>query len=88
MEPMTIVLPESMQQFVHQRVADGRFNSPTDYVCELIRADQKRMVEDRIDAALVGGLDSAEPYFVAEEHWEEKKRRLTEHFEEVLSEQS
>jgi antitoxin ParD1/3/4 len=44
----------------------------------LIRADQKRKAEDRIDALLLEGLDSGEPIPVTMEYWEEKKRKLTE----------
>jgi antitoxin ParD1/3/4 len=45
---------------------------------ELIRADQKRKVEERIDTLLLEGLDSGQPIPVTAEYWEEKKRRLTE----------
>ena len=45
---------------------------------ELIRADQKRKIEERIDALLLEGLDSGEPIAVTQEYWDEKKRKLTE----------
>jgi integrase len=44
----------------------------------LIRADQKRKAEERIDTLLLEGLDSGPPIPVTPEYWEEKKRRLTE----------
>jgi antitoxin ParD1/3/4 len=59
-------------------VSQGGYSSVSEYVRELIRADQKRKVEERIDALLLEGLDSGEPIPVTKEYWEEKKRKLTE----------
>ena len=58
METMNIALPESMKQFVQERVSEGGYSSVSEYIRELIRADQKRKAEDRIDALLLEGLDS------------------------------
>ncbi len=78
METMNIALPESMKQFVQDRVSQGGYSSVSEYVRELIRADQKRQAEERIDSLLLEGLDSGVPIPVTPEYWEEKKRRLTE----------
>jgi antitoxin ParD1/3/4 len=78
MDTMNIALPESMKQFVQKRVTAGGYSSVSEYVRELIRADQKRKVEERIDALLLEGLDSGEPIPVTQEDWDEKKRKLTE----------
>ena len=55
METMNIALPESMKHFVQERVSEGGYSSVSEYVRELIRADQKRTVEQRIDTLLLGG---------------------------------
>ncbi len=78
METMNIALPESMKEFVQERVSQGGYSSVSEYVRDLIRADQKRKAEERIDAFLLEGLDSGAPIPVTPEYWEEKKRRLTE----------
>jgi antitoxin ParD1/3/4 len=78
METMNIALPESMKHFVQERVTEGGYSSVSEYVRELIRADQKRKVEERIDTLLLEGLDSGQPIPITSEYWEEKKRRLTE----------
>ncbi len=78
METMNIALPDSMKQFVQERVSQGGYSSVSEYVRELIRADQKRRAEERIDALLLEGLDSGTPIPVTQEYWDEKKRRLTE----------
>jgi antitoxin ParD1/3/4 len=78
MDTMNIALPETMKQFVQERVSEGGYSSVSEYVRELIRADQKRKAEQRIDALLLEGLDSGQPIAVTPEYWEAKKRRLTE----------
>ena len=78
METMNIALPESMKHFVQERVTEGGYNSVSEYGRDLIRADQKRTVEERIDVLLLEGLDSGQPIPVTPEYWEAKKRRLTE----------
>jgi antitoxin ParD1/3/4 len=87
METMNIALPESMKLFVQERVAEGGYSSASEYVRELIRADQRRKAQDRIDALLLQGLDSGEPIPVTREYWEEKKRQLTERLGKAISQQ-
>jgi antitoxin ParD1/3/4 len=87
METMNIALPESMKQFVQERVSGGGYSSVSEYIRELIRADQKRMAQERIDALLLEGLDSGQPIPVTQEYWEEKKRRLAERLGKTLSPQ-
>ncbi len=87
METMNIALPESMKHFVQERVSAGGYSSASEYVRELIRADQKRTVEERIDALLLERLDSGPPIPVTPEYWEAKKRKLTERLGKAISPQ-
>jgi antitoxin ParD1/3/4 len=87
METMNIALPDSMKHFVQDRVSEGGYSSVSEYVRELIRADQRRKAEERIDALLLEGLDSGLPIPVTPEYWEEKKRRLTERLGKALLQQ-
>ena len=84
METMNIALRESMKHFVQERVNEGGYSSVSKYVRKLIRADQKRKVEQRIDALLLEELDSGQPISVTPEYWEEKKRRLTERMSKAI----
>jgi putative addiction module CopG family antidote len=54
METMNIALPESMKHFVQERVTEGGYSSVSEYIRELIRADQKRNAQERIDTLLLG----------------------------------
>ena len=84
METMNIALPDSMKHFVQDRVSEGGYSSVSEYVRELIRADQRRKSEERIDALLLEGLDSGPPIPVTPEYWEDKKRKLTERLGKIL----
>jgi antitoxin ParD1/3/4 len=85
METMNIALPESMKHFVQERVLAGGYSSASEYVRELIRADQKRRADEQIDALLLEGLGSGEPIPVTKEYWEEKKRKLAERLGKAIS---
>jgi antitoxin ParD1/3/4 len=87
METMNIALPDSMKHFVQDRVSEGGYSSVSEYVRELIRADQRRKAEERIDALLLEGLDSGAPIPVTPEYWEEKKRKLTERLGKAIIQQ-
>ena len=84
METMNIALPESMKHFVQDRVSEGGYSSVSEYIRELIRADQKRKIEERIDALLVEGLDSGQPIPVTPEYWDAKRRKLTERLAKTI----
>jgi antitoxin ParD1/3/4 len=84
METMNIALPDSMKHFVQDRVSEGGYSSVSEYVRDLIRSDQRRKAEERIDALLLEGLDSGPPIPVTPEYWEEKKRRLTERLAKAI----
>jgi antitoxin ParD1/3/4 len=87
MDTMNIALPETMKHFVQERVTEGEYSSASEYVRDLIRADQKRRAEERIDALLLEGLDSGQPIPVTPEYWEEKKRKLAERLGKAITPQ-
>ena len=60
MESMNISLPEPLKQFVDGQISSGRYSSVSEYVRELIRADEKRKAEEELEAKLLEGLNSAE----------------------------
>ena len=60
MESMNISLPEPLKQFVDGQISTGRYSSASEYVRELIRADEKRKAEEQLETKLLEGLNSAE----------------------------
>lgn len=59
MQSMNISLPDPLKQFVEGQIAQGRYSSASEYVRELIRADEKRKAEDELEAKLLEGLKSS-----------------------------
>lgn len=60
MESMNISLPEPLKQFVDGQIAQGRYSSASEYVRELIRADEKRKAEEQLEAKLLEGLNGTD----------------------------
>ena len=60
MASLNVSMPDDLRQFVDKRTKDGQFSTPTEYVRHLIREDQKRQAEARIERLLLDGLDSSD----------------------------
>ena len=77
-ETMNIALPESLKQFVLTCVEEGGYATASEYVRALIRADQKRKAQEKLEALLLEGLQSGQPVEITTEWWERKKAKLLE----------
>jgi antitoxin ParD1/3/4 len=60
MQTMNISLPDPLKEFVDHQIAEGRYSSVSEYIRELIRGDEKRKAEERLEALLLAGLESEE----------------------------
>lgn len=67
MESMNISLPEPLKQFVDGQIASGRYSSASEYIRELIRDDEKRKAEERLEALLLEGLQGEEAELTRED---------------------
>lgn len=63
MESMNISVPQPMKNFVEGQIAQGRYSSISEYMRELIRADERRKAEEQLEAKLMEGLNSSEIEF-------------------------
>ena len=60
MESMNISLPTPLKRFVDEQIAAGLYSSASEYVRDLIRGDEKRRAEERLEALLLEGLEGEE----------------------------
>ena len=60
MQSMNISLPDPLKKFVDAEIAKGRYSSASEYVRELIRADEKQKSQEQLEALLLEGLSSEE----------------------------
>ena len=76
MASLNISLPRTLKDYVAKQVKAGGFSTPSEYVRALVRDDQKRHAEERLEALLLEGIDSGAPMKVTAEYWEKKRRQL------------
>ena len=58
---MSISLTEALKRFVKERTKAGNFSNPSDYVCSLIREDQRRLAAEKVLAEMVAKHVAANP---------------------------
>jgi len=76
MQTMNISLPDPMKQFVEEQVSAGAYSSASEYVRELVRADQKRHAKEQLEQILLNAINSGDPIDVTPEMVEEVRKRL------------
>ena len=70
---MNVSLPEELKHYVEAQAKPG-YSTPSEYVRELIREDQKRRAKEKLDALLMEGLNLGEPIAADEQFWTELKQ--------------
>jgi antitoxin ParD1/3/4 len=78
METVTIALPESLKDFIEAQVAEGGYSGVSEYLQTLIKEDQKRKAEEKLEALLLEGLNSGEPREMTAADWQEIRREVIE----------
>ena len=76
MQTMNISLPDPMKQFVEEQVSAGAYSSASEYVRELVRADQKRHATEQLEQILLNAINSGDPIDVTPKMVEEVRKRL------------
>jgi antitoxin ParD1/3/4 len=76
MQTMNISLPDPMKQYVEEQVNTGGYSSASEYVRELVRADQKRRDKEQLEQLLINSLNSGEPIEITPEMLDDVRRRL------------
>jgi antitoxin ParD1/3/4 len=66
---MNISLPDSLKEYVKERVEEESYSTPSDYMRSLIREDQKRRDEKRLEQMLLEGLHSGKKIRMTPKEW-------------------
>jgi len=77
MQTMNISLPDPLKDFVDAQITSGRYSSVSEYVRELIREDEKRKAEARLEAMLLEGLASPESELTRRDFEDIRKEALS-----------
>ncbi len=70
MKSMNISLPDSMRTYVESQVASGSYSTASEYFRQLVRADQKRQANERLEALLLEGLESGTATPMTDQDWQ------------------
>lgn len=76
MATMNVSLPDSLKDFVQQRAKSSDYSNPSDYIRALIRADKQRAAEEKLEQALLLGLNSGPSTPVDDTFWERLNQRV------------
>ena len=73
MQTMNISLPDPMKAFVEHQIASGRYSSVSEYVRELIRDDEKRKAQERLESMLLEGM-AGESTEMTRQDWDDIRK--------------
>ncbi len=73
---MNISLPDSLKEYVKERVEEEHYSTPSDYVRSLIREDQKQRDEKKLEQMLLEGVRSGRGMEIGSKEWKEFRKRL------------
>jgi antitoxin ParD1/3/4 len=74
---MNISLPESLKEYVKERVVDEeRYSTPSDYVRSLIREDQKKRDKKHLEQMLLEGVRSGRGVEIGSKEWDKFWERI------------
>jgi len=78
MTSLNISLPLSLKEYVEAQVQHSGYSTPSEYIRNLVRDDQRRRAEEKLESLLLEGLNSGEPIEITPEYWEKKRTQLIE----------
>jgi antitoxin ParD1/3/4 len=76
MQTMNISLPDPMKQYVEEQVTVGDYSSASEYMRELVRADQKRNAREQLERTLLESLLEGEAQEATPEFWSTLRAEL------------
>jgi antitoxin ParD1/3/4 len=76
MQTMTISLPDPLKQFVEEQVAAGGYSSPSEYIRELVRSDQKRKAKEALEQTLLAAMEEGDSIEATPEWWAALQTKL------------
>ena len=81
MTSLNISLPEQLREWIEMQVEGGRYGNASEYVRELIRRDQERQMEHRLDDLIREGIDSGPPSKLSKRDWIELRADIAKRLE-------
>ena len=73
-ERLIISLPSSVKQYLEEQVRAGVYPSVSEYVRQLVRADQKRQAKEELEQALLDAIQSGDSLALSAESIEQLRQ--------------
>lgn len=70
MDTLNIGIPDSLKQYIEDLVADGAYDSISDYMRELIQADQNEQARRLLESEVVKGIESGDSFPMTKADWD------------------
>lgn len=71
---MNISLPTTLKDWVDEQVSRRGFGTASEFVRQMLREEQQRQLRQRIDAALVEGIESGPSKPMTAKDWDDIRR--------------
>ncbi len=78
MTEVSIAVPDQVQDFIDQRLAEGAFADASEYLMSLIHDDQIRQTSRKVDTLLIEGLESGLATVVDHDYVVRKRAELAD----------
>ena len=76
MTSLNVSLPKVLKEYVEGQAAADGYSTPSEYIRELIRDDRKRQAKEKLEAALLEGLNSGPAKPITSATWAQKRSSL------------
>jgi antitoxin ParD1/3/4 len=80
MESTSFAVPTALQEFVQARIVAGGYGSASEYVGELIRADQKQCALTVLGTEMLKGLHSGPSTPMTDNDWQDIRDDVKQRF--------
>ena len=75
MTTLNISLPDQMKEFVDEEMGEGGYRDPSDYFHALLREQQRRKAEEKLESMLMEGL-ATQSSELNEKDWKQVRAEL------------
>lgn len=76
---MNISLPGPMKKFVEEEVTKGGYSTTSEYIRDVIREEQKRKAQEKLESLLLAGLESGPSSEMTQAKWEQIRKQALAH---------
>ncbi len=81
MASLNISLPAPLREWIEAQVKGGRYGNASEYLRELIRRDQDRKAQERLEELLLEGAKSGTASPLTQQDWSELRTEVAERLE-------